>query len=124
MPWQPSTHEPDALATALREAVRTHLFPGEPGRIAFAPLPDGQGRRAVLEDGSAVSVNLVAKPETRTRHGERPCAGIRLDGHMTHGGRGYRVTAEVLVDRATRAMLSCETTRHDVGVIPNGDLRR
>lgn len=124
MPWQPPTHEPDTLTTVLREAVRTHLFPGEPGRIAFAPLPDGPGRRAVLKDGNSVSVNLVAKPETWTRHGERPCAGIRLDGHMTHEGRGYRVSAEILIDRATRAVLSCQTTRHDVGIIPTGDLRR
>lgn len=117
MTWQSPTQEPEPLDALLREAVRTQVFPGEPGPFAFAALPDGQGRSAALPDGTPVRVSLAVAPATQTRHGLRACAGIRVTGAMVVNGIGHRIAADVAVDLATRAVLACEVRSEPVGRI-------
>ncbi len=113
--WQSPTREPSPLAVLVHEAVRTHLFPGEPGPVAFVALTDGRGRQASLPDGTAVRISLEAAPATRTRLGQRACAGLRVTGAMVLDGRAHRVVANVAIDLATRAVLSSEARWEEVG---------
>lgn len=124
MTWQYPTEELEALDGVLREAVLTHLYPGEAGSISFIPLPDGQGRYTDLPDGTRVRIDVKGTPATQTRHGQRACAGIRVAGVMAMRGVGHRIVADVIVDVATRAVLSCEVRWEGVGRISGSELRR
>lgn len=116
--WQSPTHEPSPLAALVCEAVRTHLFPGEPGPVAFLALPDGKGRQASLPDGTPVRITLEAAPATRTRLGHRACAGLQVTGAMVLDGMAHRLVADVTIDLATRAVLANEVRWEEVGRVP------
>ncbi len=117
MIWQPPTREPDPLAALVHEAVRTHLFPGEAVGFRLMTVPGESWREAILPDGSRVRIRLSAGPAAQTAQGRRACAGINVTGELAAGGIGYRVNADVIVDLATRAMLSCESRLEPVGRI-------
>lgn len=117
MIWQPPTREPDPLAALVHEAVRTHLFPGDAVGFRLLTVPGESWRETVLPDGNRVRVRLSANPAAQTEHGRRACAGINVTGELVAGDIGYRVSADVIVDLATRAMLSCESRLEAVGRI-------
>ncbi len=108
MTWQPAVREPDSLATLVHDSVRANLFPGELDPRGFRPVPGESWRQAVLPDGTVVRADLAASPATQRRHGPRACAGIRVTGVLTVDRTGYRVAADVCIDLATRAVLSCD----------------
>lgn len=108
MTWHPAVREPDPLMTLVREAARSHLFPGEPGSTVFAAVRGESWREAILPDGTVVRADLKASPASRRRRGPRACAGIRVAGVLALGRQGHRVEADILIDLATRAILSCE----------------
>ncbi|MDQ0446947.1 hypothetical protein [Methylobacterium aerolatum] len=116
-PWQFPTRELSPLVALVREAVRALLYPGEPTRTPFHPLPEGRGMRAALPDGTPVAFALESAPSSERRHGERACAGVRVTGTMAAGGRGYWIEAELLVDLATQAVSHCDVELHETGEI-------
>lgn len=122
MTWEIPTQEIEPLARFLREAVRLHLFPGEPGPIPFIPTTEGEGRHASLQaalpDGTPIRASLATTPAARTRFGPRACASLRVTGFLAAGDRGHRVVAEVLVDLSTRTMLRYSARLTEVGRIP------
>lgn len=83
--------------------------------MALTACPGESWRGATLPDGTPVRVRLTVSPATRTRRGPRACAGIRVTGELAAGIAAYRVAAEVLVDLATRAILSCEADLEPLG---------
>ncbi|WP_449411574.1 hypothetical protein [Methylobacterium komagatae] len=121
MTWEIPTQEIEPLARFLREAVRLHLFPGEPGPIPFIPAIEGEDRQASLQaalpDGTPVRVSLATTPAARTRFGPRACASLRVTGVLAAGDRGHRVVAEVLIDLSTRTILRYSARLTEVGRI-------
>jgi hypothetical protein len=115
MIWQPAAQEPDPLTELVHEAVRTQLFPGETVGIRLSPVPGENWREALLPDGRVVRVMLNSSPAETTRHGSRSCASMRVTGQLVAGRDGFQVEAEVVVDLATRAVLSNEFRLVPVG---------
>ncbi len=119
MTWEIPTQEVEPLARFLREAVRLHLFPGEPGPIPFTIATEGHRDtlQAALPDGTPIRVKLATTPAARTRFGARACASLRVTGVLAAGDRGHRVGAEVLVDLSTHSILHYSARLTEVGRI-------
>lgn len=115
--WQAPTHEPDALSEAVIEAVRSHVFQREPVCLTLESVPGTAWREARLTDGRVVRLALTTGPGEETRYGIRASATIRVSGEVAVDDHGYRLSADVVVDRATRAILACDCRLDSVGRI-------
>ncbi len=117
--WQAPTQEPDLLSEAVIEAVRSHVFQREPIGMTLAVVPGTAWREARLADGRVVRLALSTGAGEETRFGVRASAAIRVSGEVTVDDHGYRLNADIVVDRATRAILACDCRLDSVGRIGN-----
>lgn len=115
--WQAPTQEPDALSEAVIEAVRSHVFQSEPVGMTMVIVPGSAWREAPLADGRVVRLALSTGAGEGTHFGVRASAAIRVSGEVTVDDQGYRLNGDVVVDRATRAILACECRLESVGRI-------
>jgi hypothetical protein len=113
--WQAPTQEPDALSEAVVEAVRSHVFNLHPVGLALEPVPGTAWREARLVDGRIVRLALSTTPGEQARFGIRASATMRVSGQVSVDDHGYRLSADVVVDLATRAVLACECRLESVG---------
>ncbi|SFD12148.1 hypothetical protein SAMN05428997_11845 [Bosea sp. CRIB-10] len=115
MTWQPPIRELDPLAALVHEAVRTQVFPGEAFGFHLVSVPGESWREAALPDGRPVRIRLSASPAAQTQRENRACAGIHVSGELVAGEMGYRVSADLIVDLVTRAVLACDSRLEAVG---------
>lgn len=112
--WQPATQETDPLTAAVIEAVRTQIFAVAPVGHVIETAPEGW-RETRLPDGRAVRLALTVTPGAQERWGVRASATMHVAGEVAVEDQGYRVASEVVVDVATRAILSCDCRLESVG---------
>lgn len=113
--WQAPTQEPDLLSEAVTEAVRSHVFHLNPVGMTLEPIPGTDWREIRLADGRIVRLALSTGPGEQTRFGIRASAAMRVSGEVAVDDYGYRLSADVVVDLATRAILACECRLESVG---------
>lgn len=113
--WQAPTQEPDLLSEAVTEAVRSHVFHLDPVGMTLEAVPGTAWREARLADGRTVRLALSTGPGEQTRFGIRASATMRVSGQIAVDDHGYRLSADVVVDLATRAVLACDCRLESVG---------
>ncbi len=114
--WQPAAQETDPLTSAVVEAIRTQIFAIAAVGHVIEAMPGGW-RETQLVDGRFVRFALSVAPGEQSRWGVRACATMRVTGEVALADQGYRVASEVVVDLATRAILSCECRLESVGQV-------
>jgi len=112
--WQPAAQETDPLTSAVIEAIRSQIFAIAPVGCVIETMPGGW-RETQLADGRLVRFALSVAAGEQNRWGVRACATMRVSGEVAVEDQGYRVASDVLVDLATRAILSCDCRLESVG---------
>lgn len=112
--WQAPAQASDPLSEVVIEAIRSQVFPIQPVGVPIAQTPGGW-REAQLPDGRTIRMALVIAPGEQARFGARACASMRVSGQVSVDDAGFRVASEVIVDLATRAILSCDCRLESVG---------
>ncbi|MGY3396413.1 hypothetical protein ACVWW6_009004 [Bradyrhizobium sp. USDA 3311] len=112
--WRPATHEIDPLLEAVANTARASILPAASINI---PPPSADGVRSQrLRDGRELRLKLSSQYLEQGQRGSCTVLVYTLQGNaVVDDCMGYSVTAQAVLDVATRAFLNVECRLVPVG---------